>query len=92
LTAIDHGFVNDRPSGMLDWLMSFRRNIARSDASAGGPRMAAAEPLLLDTPVSPGFRPIQKEENADEGPRPLSMGAIVCGGIPSTTLSARRCP
>jgi hypothetical protein len=87
LTAIDHGFVNDRPSGMLDWLMSFRRNIARSDASAGGPRMAAAEPLLLDTPVSPGFRPIQKEENADEGPRPLSMGAIAA---PLKPISLRR--
>ncbi|ANI76522.1 hypothetical protein EP837_00065 [Sphingobium sp. EP60837] len=87
MTAIDHGFVNDRPSGMLDWLMSFRRNIARSDASAGGPRMAAAEPLLLDTPVSPGFRPIQKEENADEGPRPLSMGAIAA---PLKPISLRR--
>ncbi|MFC4596097.1 MULTISPECIES: ATP-binding protein [Sphingobium] len=84
---MDHGFVNDRPSGMLDWLMSFRRNIARSDASAGGPRMAAAEPLLLDTPVSPGFRPIQKEENADEGPRPLSMGAIAA---PLKPISLRR--
>ena len=87
MTAIDHGFVNDRPSGMLDWLMSFRRNIARSDASAGGPRMAAAEPLLLDTPVSPGFRPIQKEEMADEGPRPLSMGAIAA---PLKPISLRR--
>jgi len=87
LTAIDHGFVNDRPSGMLDWLTSFRRNMARSDAPAGEPRMIAAEPLLLDTPAPPGFRSIQQEAVADEGPRPLSMGAMAA---PLKPISLRR--
>ena len=49
--------------------------------------MIAAEPLLLDTPAPPGFRSIQQEAVADEGPRPLSMGAMAAPLMP---ISLRR--
>ena len=87
MTTIDHGFAQDWASGMLDWLMSFRRNIASADTHSGEPRMRAAEPLLLDTPVAPGFRPIQQEDEAAEAPRALSMGAMAA---PLKPISLRR--
>jgi hypothetical protein len=87
LTAIDHGFMQDRQSGMLDWLTSFRRNMSRTETPADGPRMVAPEPLLLDTPVSPGFRPAEQQGEVDEGPRPLSMGAMAA---PLRPISLRR--
>ena len=87
MTAIDHGFAQDRPSGVLDWLTSFRRSAARNDQAAEGPRMATADPLMLDTPVQPGFRPMVQEEAADDAPRPLSMGAM---SAPLKPISLRR--
>ena len=87
MTTIDHGFAQDRPSGMLDWIMSFRRNMASADTHSGEPRMRAAEPLLLDTPVAPGFRPIQQEDEVAEAPRALSMGAMAA---PLKPISLRR--
>lgn len=86
MTAIDHGFAQDRPGGMLDWLTSFRRSIAPTEAPKGGPRMIASDPLLLDTPIPPSFRSVQQDE-ADDGPRPLSMGAMAA---PLKPISLRR--
>lgn len=85
MTAIDHGFAQDRPSGMLDWLSSFRRGLARSEAPTNSPRMISSEPLLLDTPAPPSFRGIAPEEV--EAPRPLSMGAMAA---PIKPISLRR--
>lgn len=87
MTAIDHGFAQDRPSGMLDWLASFRRSMPRTETPTPGPRMTAPEPLLLDTPAPPGFRPVHQAEEAHEAPRPLSMGAMA---TPLKPISLRR--
>lgn len=87
MTAIDHGFVNDRPNGMLDWLMSFRRSTASSQDIPASPRVSPSEPLLLDTPVQPGFRALPEEAQLDEGGRPLSMGAMAA---PLKPISLRR--
>ena len=88
MTAIDQGFVQDRPSGMLDWLLSFRRTMARADDGVTASRAAPAapSPLLLDTPVQPGFRPAPQQVQ-DDDPRPLSMGAMAA---PIKPISLRR--
>ena len=86
MTAIDHGFAQDRPSGMLDWLSSFRRSMPRSEAAASGPRVISSEPLLLDTPAPPSFRAAPPEET-NAAPRPLSMGAMAA---PLKPISLRR--
>ena len=87
MTALDHGFTQDRPSGMLDWLSSFRRSMPRSEAPTAAPRMMEPAPLLLDTPMQPAFRPGGQQEQLDEGPRPLSMGAMAA---PLKPISLRR--
>ena len=86
MTAIDHGFAQDRPSGMLDWLSSFRRSMPRSQAAASGPRVISSEPLLLDTPAPASFRAAPPEET-NAAPRPLSMGAMAA---PLKPISLRR--
>ena len=85
MTTIDHGFAQDRSSGMRNWLLSFRRSTARAETPNGGPRAAMAEPLLLDTPVAPGFR--QQQDEMTDGPRALSMGAMAA---PLKPISLRR--
>jgi Cdc6-like AAA superfamily ATPase len=87
LTAIDHGFAQDRPSGMLDWLSSFRRTMGRSEAPQKLRRVIPDEPLLLDNPVQPAFRSIGQDEPADDGARPLAMGAMAA---PLKPISLRR--
>lgn len=87
MTTLDHGFAQDRSSGMLDWLSTFRRTGPRGDHIPDGPHVPAAEPLLLDTPVQPGFRPTGLEEQANNDPRPLAMGAMAA---PIRPISLRR--
>lgn len=87
MTTLDHGFAQHRSSGMLDWLSSFRRGALRDGPSAGEPRMAGTEPLLLDTPVQPAFRPVGQEQQKDDGPGPLAMGAMAA---PIKPISLRR--
>ncbi|MHA6766859.1 ATP-binding protein [Sphingobium ummariense] len=82
MTAIDHSFAPDRPSGGF---------LARL---FGWPRRGAAErraipvqpPLLLEEAAQPGFHRSEPEAG-DEAPRPLAMGMMA---VPLRPISLRR--
>lgn len=92
MTAIDHDFAHQRHSdgGMLDWLRALPRKLSGVDGREQRTIPASPPlpppPLLLDEAVPPSFSRAPASD-PEEGPRPLSMGAMA---RPIKPISLRR--
>lgn len=83
MTAIDHGFAQQR-SGMLDRFLSLTRSNTEKASERAIPD---SPPLHLDVPALPAFRQDAPDRLPVDAPRPLSISAMAA---PIKPISLRR--